>query len=271
MPRQRYQTGRLFRKGRRRKQWYGRYYVYVLGEDGKERRKFRLVVLGAVTEMTKADAKRKLQRIIDRETAQPGARPDPEMLWQDFVRDRFLPTREDSWKPSTRKSALSFYETVIIPAFSDRPLDSINEFDCQKWLNRQKGKSKSHVLHANTHLKAVFRAAVRQKFLDQSPAEELIIPRYGRSAKRHLSVDEIKLMLSGLMELRDRLIFRLHILCDLRPGETFALRWDDVQGASLRIDETLEGSSTRVGDTPKTESSAACVALTDELQRDLES
>jgi hypothetical protein len=45
MPRQRYQTGRLTKRGKRVKKWYGSYYVYVRDDEGSERRRFKLVSL----------------------------------------------------------------------------------------------------------------------------------------------------------------------------------------------------------------------------------
>jgi integrase len=271
MPRQRYQTGRLFKKGKRRKQWYGRYYVYVLGEEGEECRKFKLAVLGAVADLTKTDAQRKLQAIIDRETAQPGARPDPSLLWQDFVRTRYLPMREQTWKPRTRVTTLNLFEKHLIPAFIDRALDSITRFDCQQWINNKATAafSGSVVHHCRTHLSAVLKEAVRQRYLDHNPADGLLVPETAPPSKRHLTAGECRQLAAALVNPRDRLIFRLCVLCGLRPGECFALRWDDRQGPTLRIDESLEGTSTRVG-TPKTPTSAAPVVLCSSLTTDLD-
>ena len=272
MPRQRYQTGRLTKRGKRVKKWYGSYYVYVRDDEGSERRRFKLVSLGLVSEMTKTDAQRKLQRIIDRETAQPGARPDPETPWERFVRDRFLPMRETTWKPRTKQTTINLYEKHIIPAFQGRPLDSINRFDCQQFVNGKAaaGFSRSIVLHCRAHLRAVLEEAVQQQYLDRNPALRLSIPETATPSKRHLTTNECKTILAALVEPRDRLILRISILCGLRPGETFALRWDDFQGNSLRIDESLEGSSTRVGSTKTTES-AALVALSPSLAQELAS
>ena len=38
---------------------------------------------------------------------------------------------------------------------------------------------------------------------------------------------------------RDRLIVRMFLVLGLRPGEMFALRWNDKQGNSLRIDTAI--------------------------------
>jgi integrase len=275
MPRQRYQTGKIFTEGRKPKKWYGRYHVYVTDESGQEKRKWKFAVLGPIKRpgvqgLNKTEAAAKLREIIARETGKPGARPDPDTAWETFIRERYLPLREDAWKARTKQSSRNFYEQHIIPAFGNQALGEIGRFECQAWLNRQKGKSKSHVLHCNSHLKAVLQEAVRQRFIDSNPAEDLTIPRYKEPGKRHLSIEEIRKLTAALLNPRDRLIFRFHLVCALRPGETFALRWDDWEGRTLRIDEDLEGSSTRVQDSPKTETSAAKVALTAQLEQELE-
>ena len=122
MPRQRYQTGRLFKKGTRRKQWYGRFYVYVLEEDGTERRRFKLEVLGAVSEMTKTDAQRKLQEIIDRDTSQPGAKPDPEIPWEDFIALSTAIAPAEPGRRGRNRRRVNCYKKHIMPAFEIRAL-----------------------------------------------------------------------------------------------------------------------------------------------------
>jgi integrase len=263
MPRQRYQRGRVFLKGRRAKKWWGRYYVYVLDENGSERRKWKLEPLGLASEMTKTDARRKLQDIIDRATAQPWAKPDPETPWDHFIRTRYLPTRQPTWKPRTAHTTLSLFEHHIIPAFGARALDSITVFECQKFVHDKaaSGLSRSMVEVCRAHLRAVFQEAVRQKYLADNPATGLLLAHMAKPAKRTLNVEECRRLASAMVDPGDRLIFRISLLCGLRPGETFALRWDDVlEGDELRIDEAVQGTSTRLG-TTKTEGSTAKVAV----------
>ena len=57
------------------------------------------------------------------------------------------------------------------------------------------------------------------------------------------------------------------IVCALRPGELFALRWRSVQQGRLKIEEAVYRG--KVGPT-KTEGSAAFVAIPESLQKDLE-
>jgi integrase len=66
---------------------------------------------------------------------------------------------------------------------------------------------------------------------------------------------------------RDRLIVRMFLVLGLRPGEMFALRWNDKCGNSLRIDTSVsEGIE---GDT-KTEGSDAYVWMPGSIKTELE-
>lgn len=57
MARRRFQSGCLFKRGKRRKVWVARWREDVLREDGSVGRMLRSVVLGAVADLpTRADA-----------------------------------------------------------------------------------------------------------------------------------------------------------------------------------------------------------------------
>jgi integrase len=66
---------------------------------------------------------------------------------------------------------------------------------------------------------------------------------------------------------RDRLIARMFLVFGLRPGEMFALRWNDKQGNSLRIDTAIvDGIEVET----KTEGSDAAVWLPVSIEKELE-
>ena len=86
-----------------------------------------------------------------------------------------------------------------------------------------------------------------------------------KSCKRYLSSDEVQKLLA-VLDGRDRLIARTLIVCALRPGEPFALRWRNVQQGRLKIEEAVfRGQLVPT----KTEGSAAFVAIPRSLQKEL--
>ncbi len=84
--------------------------------------------------------------------------------------------------------------------------------------------------------RAILEEAVDQDFITKNPARKLAKPETKPVNKRFLALDEIPLLLSR-MPFREELILRITLVLGLRPGELFALRWDDVMGYALRLDE----------------------------------
>jgi integrase len=85
-------------------------------------------------------------------------------------------------------------------------------------------------------------------------------------AKKHLTPEQIPAVLFHLSE-RDQLIIRMFIVLGLRRGEMFALRWNDKEGNSLRIDSSItEGIEV---DT-KTDNSDSAVWLPSSIETELE-
>ena len=67
MPRDRYQQGHLRKSGKRVPVWKGCWYIYRV--DGSK--KHTSATLGRVSDMSKAEAQRRLQQMIDETTRQP--------------------------------------------------------------------------------------------------------------------------------------------------------------------------------------------------------
>ena len=66
---------------------------------------------------------------------------------------------------------------------------------------------------------------------------------------------------------RDRLIVRMFLVLGLRPGEQFALRWNDKEPNSLRIDSSItEGQEVET----KTEGSDSFVCVPTSIDAELE-
>jgi integrase len=90
---------------------------------------------------------------------------------------------------------------------------------------------------------------------------------YGkRVASIHLTPEQIPQILFHPSD-RDRLIVRMFLLLGLRPGEMFALRWNDKQGNSLRVDSSI---SDGVEVETKTEGSDSFVWLPASIETELE-
>ncbi len=268
MPRDRYQHGWIEETGKKVKKWKGHYYVYILTVDGKEKRRHCSAILGLKSEMRKWEAERELGKIIERESRGHGqAKPDPNLTFEWFWTNRFLPLKESKWRRSTHEAVTYVMDYHVLPRFGETRLCDLTRFELQAHLNELAKKySKSVVQRARTWLKAAIEEAIDQDFLVKNPARKLEMPVTRKTCKRYLSSEEVQKLLMSL-EGRDRLIARMLIVCALRPGELFALRWRSVQQGRLKIEEAVYRG--KVGPT-KTEGSAAFVAIPESLQKELE-
>jgi integrase len=235
----RYQEGRVVLVGKRLKKWRGHFYSYQKQADGSEIRRHRNVCLGLKAEMDRGQAKAKLREIIARETKDVAPAPVAVTLrW--FYENRFLPQKEQQWKITSRPKTKRFIENYLLKRFGDTLLGALDKFTLQTYLNEMgPSYSKSVLAKIRVYLNSMLDEAIELELLVKNPAAKLAVPRSGkRSATQHLTADQIPQILFHLSD-RDRLIVRMFLVLGLRPGEMFALRWNDKQGHSLRIDSSI--------------------------------
>lgn len=265
--RDRYQEGRVVPVGKRVKKWRGHFYVYQKQADGTEVRRFRNIFIGYKAEIDKGEARAKLRDIIARETK--GVAPAPvNVTFRWFYENRFLPQKEEQWKVTSRPKTKRFIENYLLKRFGDILLPDLGKFTLQTYLNELAPNfSKSVLTKARVYLNAILDEAVELEFLPKNPARRLAVPRSGKkAASQPLTPDQIPQVLFHLDD-RDRLIVRMFLVLGLRPGEMFALRWNDKEANSLRIDSSIvDGIEVET----KTEGSDGAVWLPVSLETELE-
>ena len=115
MARDRYQNGWVHAVGKRPR-WYGEYYVYVVDQEGKERRKHKTVVLGMGSEMKRSDAMRRLREIIDAEFHKPPLQHSSLTLkW--FWEHRYWPMHRPKLKESSPAAVKWIAEKNFLSSF----------------------------------------------------------------------------------------------------------------------------------------------------------
>jgi integrase len=267
MGRDRYQEGRVVLVGKRVKKWRGHFYVYQRKPDGSEVRRFRNVHLGLKSEMDKAHARGRLRELIVRETK--GVAPAPvavTLRW--FYENRFLPQKEAQWKVTSRPKTKRFIENYLLKRFGDVMLPALGKFALQTYLNELAPNfSESVLTKVRVYLRSILDEAVELEFIAKSPARKLIVPRSGKKVTGvHLTPEQVQSVLFQLTD-RDRLIVRMFLVLGLRPGEMFALRWNDKNQNSLRIDSSIiDGIEVET----KTQDSDANVWLPVSIETELE-
>jgi len=265
--RERGQNGWLEITGKTRKRWRGHFHVYEIQPDGKEHRKHKTLILGFRSDMTRKEAADALRQTIATKTELKTERQQPEMTFGQFWRERFLPMHQPKWKVSSRQTQIDNIERYCVRLLEDKPLTKIDRFSLQMQANRLAEKfSRSVVNKFVTWSRAILEEAVDEDLLLKNPAKKLQMPETREVNKRFLTLKEIPVVL-GKLPFREQLIFRISLVLGLRPGELFALRWDDIDGYSLRLDEsTVDGE---VYPSLKTEKSRGFLALPASLRAGL--
>jgi len=267
MGRDRYQEGSLVLVGKRVKKWRGHYYIYQRRPDGSEVRRFRNIPLGLKVQMDKGEAKIKLREIITRETR--GVAPVPaDITLRWFYLNRYLPQKEKQWKVTSQPKTKRFIENYLLKRFGGILLPDLDKFALQTYLNELAPNfSKSVLTKVRVYLNSILDEAVELEFIAKNQARKLAVPRSGKKvANVHLTPEQIPQVLFQLSD-RDRLIVRMFLVLGLRPGEMFALRWNDKVGNSLRIDSSItDGIEVET----KTEGSDSYVWLPASIDAELE-
>ena len=143
------------------------------------------------------------------------------------------------------------------------------------WLHElaENELSKSYIQHVLIYLRAALNEAVKRQLVHYNYASELKVPARVKDVdQRFLSEDQAATLIKHLRDhgqRRDALIVLIFYSCALRPGELFALRWNDWDEGRpdhLRIDEAFGKSGL---DTPKTPRSRSHVYLPPAIQSEL--
>ena len=209
--------------------------------------------------MDKREAMKALQEIIERETLQTAA-VEVTLKW--FWEKRYLPLHGSSLKESSSYHLKWVMTKHILGKFGDTPIAALDRFAMQGYLNDLAKKYGASLIHkVRTYLNAVLEEALYQGFVKRNEDTLLEKPKVDERDRHFLRPEACKRRLDSTVG-RDNLILRLLLFCGLRPGELFALRWDDWEPGTLRIDERIWQG--RLG-SPKTRRSASYVTLPDGL------
>jgi integrase len=152
--------------------------------------------------------------------------------------------------------------------FGEALLSDLDKFTLQTYLNELAPNfSKSVLSKVRVYFNSMLDEAVELEMLVKNPAGKLAIPKSGkRVSSKHLTPEQIPQILFHLTD-RNRLIVRMFLVLGLRPGEMFALRWNDKHDHSLRIDSSI---SSGIEVETKTEGSDSAVWLPGSIEAELE-
>lgn len=173
--------------------------------------------------------------------------------------DQWFAQWRDTYKAPSGLTPKSFglydekYRGYIGPAVGHLKLTEVRDLHLQTILNTQAGRSYSHVSKLRMVMQELFRQARRSRILLYDPAEGLQLPESVKGTHRPITNQERRHILA-LAQTHPSGLWVLTILyTGLRPGETAALLWKDIDFArnEIHVYKAVE-SGTRAIKAPKT-------------------
>src|SRR5258707_12641504 len=260
--RRRYQSGCLFKRGKRRKVWIARWREDVIRPDGSLGRIQRSIVIGLLSEVpTRREAQIQLDQHLQM-LNQGQQRPQTTKHLQDFVDCEWTTLVLSTLKLSTQRGYRMVLGKRVLPYFGQRRLCDITKLDIQQFVadKFRQGLAWQTVRNAWIVLSSVLDAAVDYSYLNWNPARGVKFPLQGRRKEpRILNAEALAKLLVQLRE-PYRSMVTLTVLTGLRVGELLALRWKmvDLTARTIRISESVFHGQIQL---PKSERSIRTIPL----------
>lgn len=232
-------------------------WVLLYRENGAR----RYLTLGAHSKMSKSDARKKRDELMQEINARQAAAPDPEITFGDFFEGVALPFLRSKWKRSTASTSENRIRHHLLAAFGEQKLSTLGLQGLQAFLTAKAADfSRSVVAHLRWDLRSVFKLAVAEGYVKRDPTGALYTPKEAKvAATRAMSREEVEKHINAL-GIRERVIDQLAIFVGMRPGEILALQRKHVSegGERIVIEQRLYRGDL---DTPKTHTSKRIVAI----------
>lgn len=143
----------------------------------------------------------------------------------------------------------------ILPVIGNMKMKDIREPHLQRILNAERGRSFSHVSKLRMVMRSMFSRAVSAGIILRDPSPGLLLPKTTKGTHRKITSKER----AAILAVADKgqhnacLWVKMILLCGLRPGETAALRWKDIdfKRGLVHVNGAKESGSNEIKD-PKT-------------------
>lgn len=237
-----FQTGCLFKRGKRRKTWVARWRESVMRPDRTFKRVLRAEVLGLVTELSEREARNRVALLL-RPINEGKYRPEATITFGQLLRECWEPAVVPQLKPTSVRYYGKQIERHLLPTFSEWRIKDITKAEVQRFLGQKRklGLSGSSVHGIRTALRKVLQAAVDWDYLEENSARGIRLgDRAPLQERAYLLPDQLSPLLRSLSEPCRRLVV-IAVLTGLRIGELLALRWKHVDFIhdAIRVRESV--------------------------------
>jgi integrase len=159
--------------------------------------------------------------------------------FQQYVETTYIPVVMPLMAKSTQDRYRGVIENYLFPAFGGLALRELSPLALQEYFS---GFASSPLGHESKDkirdvLSSILVSAVKYGLLVKNPAENIRLPRRGRSKpKLYLVPGQLEALLSRIPEPYSTMVF-VAIYTGLRPSELIGLRWNDIHSDSITVDE----------------------------------
>lgn len=160
------------------------------------------------------------------------------------------------------------YNKYIKPRIGTMRLQDVTDVHLQIIMNEQAGMSDSHCKKVRSVLQQLFKRARQSRLIVYDPAELLELPKAKKGKRRSLTDAERKAILKVAETHRSGLWILTLLYTGMRPGETAALRWDDIdfKKEEIHVHAAKESGTNSTIKKPKTDAGDRIIPLHAELK-----
>ena len=188
----------------------------------------------------------------------------------------WIPRWLQAYKQGTIKKnsyhQLELLAEKIPPELKDMPLADIRPLHLQQFFNSfGNTASKSYMDKMRVMVNALFSDALDNDLISKNPTGHLKTPHIKEQTKDAFTMEQVKVIVEYAMDYcNPRIATAVLVLMftGLRRGELLGLQWEDVHGATLRVNRSVfteDGKPCVIDGSAKTDSSIRTVYLLPEI------
>lgn len=182
-------------------------------------------------------------------------------LWIKAVTPKLAPRTVDGYEGYIKRYALKSLKRFRLSDIKPHHIQRI-------YLETDKSPGTVRQLHAS--LNACFSWAVKREYIHRNPCKNADLPRMSKRPMIVLTEREAALLITTARTMRNGIIFEFALETGMRPEEYLGLRWSDVEGSEISIQQVVQYNRSGGGyyfDKPKTAKGRRRLSITAGLER----
>jgi integrase len=204
-----------------------------LGRDSSGKRKYHNETIKG----SKKDAERALTALLRKRDMGSMMIEPTRLNLQEYLEYWLEAAARPRLSKHTHKEYGAMLKRYIVPTLGVRKLTKLSALDIQGVYSEMlsRGLSARMVRYTHAVLSSALKQAVKWSMLGESPAQYVDLPKQHKKEMTALTEDETQQFLEAARLDPHYVLFVLLLGTGLRPGESLALKWTDLDTASHRL------------------------------------